>query len=106
MAASAAVRAGSPGSGSPARPETRRHLRGSALLLAGRVGALGANLITQVLIARYLSKSDFGAFAYALSLVLLAESVVTLGLDRAVPRFLPLYEERGEYDKFTGTLVF
>jgi O-antigen/teichoic acid export membrane protein len=88
------------------RTETRRHVRGSSLLLVGRVGALGANLITQVLIARYLTKSDFGAFAYALSLVTLAESVVTLGLDRAIPRFLPLYQERGEYDKFTGTLVF
>ena len=105
-AAAPTVPEGSAGAGNPARPETRRHLRGSALLLAGRVGALGANLITQVLIARYLSKSDFGAFAYALSLVLLAESVVTLGLDRAIPRFLPLYQERREYDRFAGTLVF
>jgi O-antigen/teichoic acid export membrane protein len=87
------------------RAETRRQIRGSALLLAGRVGALGANLVTQVLIARYLAKSDFGAFAYALSLVNLVETVITLGLDRAIPRFLPLYQERREYDKFAGTLV-
>ena len=97
-----ADRPGSTGQGS----ETRGQIRGSSLLLAGRVVALGANLLTQVLIARYLLKSEFGAFAYALSIVSLFESVVALGLDRAIPRFLPLYEERRQFDRFLGTLVF
>lgn len=88
------------------RPETRGQIRGSSLLLVGRVGALGANLLTQVIIARYLLKPEFGAFAYALSIVSLFEAVVALGLDRAVPRFLPLYEERRQFDRFLGTLAF
>ena len=86
-------------------PETRTQIRGSGLLVFGRLGAVVVNLVTQVLVVRYLSTTDFGALAYALSLVALVESAITLGLDRAIPRFLPLYEERREYGAFFGTLA-
>lgn len=73
--------------------------------MVGRVISMVVNYAVQVLIARYLTKSDFGAFAYALSLVALGETIVTLGLDRAVTRFLPIYHEKEEYNKLFGTLV-
>jgi O-antigen/teichoic acid export membrane protein len=81
-------------------------IRGSSLLLVGRVVALGINFGVQVLIVRYLSKADYGAFAYALSLAMFMQTIVTLGLDRAVTRFIPIYDERGRYDALLGTLVF
>jgi O-antigen/teichoic acid export membrane protein len=84
---------------------TRKQIRGSSLLLAGRFISLGLNFLTQVLIARYLSKTDFGVFAYGLTVVALVESLTTLGLDRALSRFLPIYHERGEYPKLFGTLI-
>src|SRR3954452_24736732 len=84
---------------------TRRQIRGSSLLLAGRMLSLVVNFATQVLIVRYLSKTDFAAFAYGLSIVTLGESVAVLGLDKAVSRFLPIYEERRQYDKLFGTLL-
>ncbi|HSD79916.1 MAG TPA: oligosaccharide flippase family protein [Solirubrobacteraceae bacterium] len=84
---------------------TRKQIRGSSLLLGGRFISLGVNFLTQVLIVRYLSKSDFGIFAYGLSIVALAESLTMLGLDRALSRFLPIYHERGEYPKLFGTLL-
>jgi O-antigen/teichoic acid export membrane protein len=84
---------------------TRRQIRGSSLLLAGRMLSLAVNFATQVLIVRYLSKSDFGVFAYGLSIVSLGESLAVLGLDKAIPRFLPIYEEQGAYGKLFGTLV-
>ena len=68
--------------------------------------SLGISFGVQVLIVRYLSKSDFGAFAYALSLALFLSTLTRLGLDRAVTRFIPIFEERGEYDKLAGTLIF
>lgn len=80
-------------------------IRGSTLLLAGRFIALGTNVAVQVLIARYLSTTDYGAFAYALSLVTLGETIVTFGLDRGVGRFLAIYDERGDYDRVLGTLA-
>jgi O-antigen/teichoic acid export membrane protein len=54
---------------------------------------------------RYLSKTDYGAFAYALSIVVIAESVAIFGLDRAVTRFIPIYQERAEYGKMAGTIL-
>lgn len=85
---------------------TARQIRGSSLLLLGRFISLATNFVVQVLIVRYLSKSDFGVFAYALSIVSLGTVVVTLGTDRAIGRLLPIYEERGRRDEVLGTLVF
>ena len=82
-----------------------RHVRGSSLLLLGRVIAMVVNFLVQVLIVRYLSTAAYGAFAYALSLVTLGETLVTLGIDRAVGRFLPIYQERGDWAKLFGTIA-
>src|SRR4051794_30928313 len=84
---------------------SRRQIRGSSLLLAGRMLSLVVNFATQVLIVRYLSKADFGAFAYGLSIVSLGEALAVLGLDKAIARFLPIYEEHGAYGKVFGTLL-
>lgn len=82
-----------------------KQIRGSSILLVGRLLSKLTNAAATVLIVRSLSKSDYGAFAYGLSIVSLGETVVTFGLDRAVTRFVPIYEERGEYQKLFGTLV-
>ncbi|MGZ4172086.1 MAG: flippase [Solirubrobacteraceae bacterium] len=87
------------------RQATRRQIRGSSLLLSGRVLSLALNFATQVLIVRYLTKSDFGAFAYGLSMVALGESLAVLGLDMAVSRFLPIYDEQRAFGKLFGTLL-
>lgn len=56
------------------------------------------------MIVRYLSKADYGVFSYALSLAMVAATVVTLGTDRAIGRFLPIYHERGRPDAVLGAL--
>jgi O-antigen/teichoic acid export membrane protein len=78
------------------------------VLLGGRLLSVGINLLTQVAIVRYLSTSDYGAFAYALSLVTLIGGLLALGFDRSVSRFLPIYDEHGDRARFLGTagLVF
>jgi O-antigen/teichoic acid export membrane protein len=73
--------------------------------LVGRVIAMATNFAVQVLIVRYLSKSDFGAFAYAMSLVSLGSSLAVFGMEKTVTRFLPIYQEKGEYPKLFGTFV-
>lgn len=87
------------------RSASAQQIRGSSLLLVGRLLSMATNFGVTVLTVRYLAKSDYGAFAYALSIVSLGETVVTLGLDRAITRFIPIYEERQEYHKLWGTLV-
>jgi O-antigen/teichoic acid export membrane protein len=91
--------------GAAGEAATRKQIRGSSLLLVGRMLSLGVNFGVQVLIVRYLSKADFGAFAYALSLASLGSSIATFGLDRSITRFVPIYDEQGNYRKLFGTLV-
>jgi O-antigen/teichoic acid export membrane protein len=85
--------------------ESRKHIRGSSLLLSGRVLSTGVNFAIQVMIARYLSKADYGIFAYALAIAVAGQSIAVLGLDRAISRFLPIYEERGQHMRVLGSLV-
>lgn len=92
---------------SPARDEdpTGTQIRGSSVLFAGQLFAVVANLVAQILIVRYLSQESFGAFAYALSLVMVAEAVAAFGMRRGVARYMPLYEEAGDRARAAGTLV-
>lgn len=83
---------------------TTRQIRGSSLLLFGRFGSIAVTLIVQVIIVRYLSQGEYGAFAWATSIVALIESVITLGLDRSVSRFTPIYHEDGDYPRVLGTV--
>jgi len=85
---------------------TKRHIRGSSLLLAGRMFSLGGNFLVQILVVRYLSKSDYGALAYALSVVSMGSSLAGLGLERAVKRFVPIYHEEKDFSAMFGTIVF
>ncbi|MGA8208689.1 MAG: polysaccharide biosynthesis C-terminal domain-containing protein [Nocardioidaceae bacterium] len=89
----------------PGVSHASRQIRGSSLLTFGRVLSLGVNFATQVLIARYLSTTAYGAWAYALSLVTLGETISTFGLDRGASRFLAMYDEQRDYRRLTGTLL-
>jgi O-antigen/teichoic acid export membrane protein len=91
--------------GRPVEVSGRRQVRGSSLLLLGRLMSLGLNTLTQVVIVRALTKTEYGAFAYALSFVSLGESVIGLGLDRGASRFLALYDETGDRRRSAGVLV-
>src|SRR6266508_643075 len=89
---------------SAANEATQKHIRGSSLLLGGRFLSLGINFAIQILIVRYLSKADYGAWAYALSLVSLAVGVATFGLDRSISLGLILLVY-GLHNLLTGTLI-
>jgi O-antigen/teichoic acid export membrane protein len=83
----------------------KKHIRGSTLLLAGRGVGIVLNFAVQVLIVRHLAKADYGAFAYAMSLMLFGSHVVGLGLAKGLNRYVPIYQERGQYDRMAGTVV-
>ena len=86
-------------------PHQRSHVRGSTLLVAGRVIALLLGMATQVVIVRALTKADFGAFAYALALAGGAEVLLSLGQGKLLSRFLATYEEQRDYPRMFGAIV-
>ena len=83
----------------------RDHLRGSSLMLVGRVLSLVLNLVVQVVAVRYLGKTDYGVFAYAVSWSSIGASVALLGQDQSLGRFLPRYEISGQGSRAQGALV-
>ncbi|MGE0621965.1 MAG: oligosaccharide flippase family protein [Pseudomonadales bacterium] len=89
----------------PAGGSIDRQLRGSSVLLAGRLLSKFINFGVQVAIIRLLTKEDFGAFAYGLALVAAGEVLVKIGLGQGANRFVPYYFERGEHDRLLGTLL-
>ncbi|HQE20285.1 MAG TPA: oligosaccharide flippase family protein, partial [Aggregatilineales bacterium] len=66
---------------------------------------MALNFGVQIMTVRYLSKSDYGALAYALSVVSMSTSAVLFGLDKAIARFVPIYEEREDHSRMVGTVV-
>lgn len=100
-----AAREGKEGEVKPGRHGAKGFLRGSTLLLLGRVLSISINFLGQVLAVRYLAKSDYGALAWALSIAAMGASTVLLGLNRGVARFAPIQHERGEHDAMFGTMA-
>src|SRR5512146_922227 len=83
----------------------RTQIRGSSLLLTGRVLALGINCIAQVLIVRYLSTTAYGAWAYGLSVVIACEAFSALSLEQSLARFVPIYFEHKQFSRLIGAVV-
>ncbi len=84
--------------------EATAHLRGSAVLLTGRVLSLGLGFLTQVVIVRSLSAAGFGAFAYAMSWVAVGQLLCGLGLQRGLGLFLARYDHDGDDARVLGLL--
>ena len=83
----------------------RDHVRGSALLLVGRLVSLAFTVATQVVIIRALSKTDFGVFAYALTLVASGRILLSLGQGKLLSRFMSTYEETRDYPRMFGSML-
>ena len=87
------------------REGVRRHLRGSSLLLVGRLASLFLNLGVQVLTVRYLARDEYGMFAWALAAVAGATQFVLLGLDTTVARFVAIHHEQGDGARARGAIA-
>jgi O-antigen/teichoic acid export membrane protein len=85
---------------------TQKHIRASSVLLCGRMIGVGLNFLNQVLVVRYLTTQDYGAWAFAFAAITLCGTLSTLAFDRAIDRFIPIYHETKQYGKLFGTLLF
>jgi O-antigen/teichoic acid export membrane protein len=90
---------------SPPGDGATRHIRGSSVLLVGRCFALGLNFVSQVLLVRYLSRTSFGAFSYALAVVGFVQGFATFEMTSALSRWVPIYRERRQFGTMFGSVV-
>jgi O-antigen/teichoic acid export membrane protein len=91
--------------GDEAAEMDRQHVRGSVLLLVGRLLSLLFTVATQVVIIRALSKSDYGVFAYALTLVASGRILLSLGQGKLLSRFMSTYEEARDFPRMFGSML-
>jgi O-antigen/teichoic acid export membrane protein len=89
----------------PPAPAVRQQIRGSTLLVGGRLIGAASNFAGQIILVRYLAQNDYGSLAYALSIVTFCQALSMLGMRTTVSRFVPLHHERGEREKLVGILV-
>lgn len=82
-----------------------KQIRGSAILLIGTLLASGVDFFGQVLLVRYLTKDAFGAWSYALAVVVLFSGVAQYEMRNAISRFVPIYLERHDWGKLLGAVA-
>jgi O-antigen/teichoic acid export membrane protein len=83
----------------------RAHIRGSTLLVLGRVLSVLLTTATHIVIVRALTKDEFGGFAYALALASASQVLLSLGQGRLLSRFMAKYEEERDYARLIGSMV-
>ncbi len=80
-----------------------RRLAGAAYLI--RVVSALIALISQILLARWMGRFEFGIYIYAWTWVLLLGGMVDLGLGSATQRFIPEYTEHKQFALLRGFLL-
>jgi O-antigen/teichoic acid export membrane protein len=89
----------------PEGEESPRFVRGSSLLLGARILAQGAEFGLQLFFVHFLAKSDYGALAYAFSILFLLRAVAVFEQPVTLARFLPLYREQRRFARLLGSVI-
>ena len=70
-----------------------------------RVVAAGLVFISQVVLARWMGRFEFGIYVYVWTWLVLLGGLMPLGISVAAQRFIPEYTERGDTDRLRGFLT-
>lgn len=78
--------------------------RNALMAFAVRVASAGLLYLSQIILARWMGASEFGAYVLAWTWVLVLGGLSHLGLSLANMRLLPEYAETGQWTLFRGLL--
>jgi O-antigen/teichoic acid export membrane protein len=70
-----------------------------------RVVAAGLVFISQIVLARWMGRFEFGVYVYVWTWLVLLGGLMPLGISVAAQRFIPEYTERGDLDRLRGFLT-
>ena len=74
----------------------RKLIKGGGLVFLGLVFELGFSFFSQVIIARFFGKTDYGAISLGVTILGFATAISLLGLNKGIGRNLPMFEETSE----------
>lgn len=78
--------------------------RGAATAFIIRVAGAGVAFLSQIVLARWMGRYEFGVYVYVWTWLLLIGSLVPLGLCTAAQRFIPEYTAQGDAPRLRGYL--
>lgn len=70
--------------------------RGAGIIFLGYVVSKLLTYLFRILLSRY-NPENYGLFALSLSITVFIVTIATLGLDKAVYRYIPFYNEKGNF---------
>lgn len=76
--------------------------RGAATAFIIRVAGAAVAFLSQIILARWMGRYEFGVYVYVWTWLLLLGSLVPLGLCTAAQRFVPEYATQGDHDRLRG----
>jgi O-antigen/teichoic acid export membrane protein len=82
---------------------TAQRIAGSAFLI--RVAGAGFLFMSQIMLARWMGRFEFGIYVYAWAWVSFLGMLSALGVGSSAQRFIPEYRTRGDLDRLRGFLV-
>jgi O-antigen/teichoic acid export membrane protein len=82
---------------------TAKRVAGAAFLI--RVGSAGIMYVSQVLLARWMGRFEFGVYVYVWAWVGFLGMLTPLGVAYSAQRFIPEYRTRGDLDGLRGFLT-
>ena len=80
----------------------RKLVKGSGLVFVGLVFELGFSFFSQLVIARFFGRVDYGAISLGVTILGFATTVALLGMNTGIGRNLPMFEKAS---KRRGVLV-
>lgn len=76
--------------------------RGAATAFAIRVAGAAVAFLSQIILARWMGRHEFGIYVYVWTWLLLIGSLVPIGLCTAAQRFIPEYTTQGDEARLRG----
>jgi len=78
--------------------------KGTAIVLVGTMLALLFGFIGRIMVARYGTESDYGAFSLALVILNVLVVIATLGLQQGATRYIAYFRGKDDLERVQGTI--